>query len=162
MPLSSAAPIAGTWLLAIPALILPGASVGTAAVQIAERRAHFDLRHLRDYEYSLTVYTANVAQLAEHRIVDPGVVGSIPIVRPLITGTWPFRESLFFWRKVAQPLFSGPHLAQNWRKIPGLSMLFLILVTAALNIAVDAFSRNLRARLRLSTAARCVEGGSKD
>lgn len=33
-------------------------------------------------------------------------------------------------------------------------MLFLILVTAALNIAVDAFSRNLRARLRLSSAAK--------
>lgn len=32
-------------------------------------------------------------------------------------------------------------------------MAFLILVTAALNIAVDAFSRTLRARLRLTTVA---------
>lgn len=33
-------------------------------------------------------------------------------------------------------------------------MAFLILVTAALNIAVDAFSRSLRARLRLTTVAK--------
>ncbi len=33
-------------------------------------------------------------------------------------------------------------------------MMFLILVTALLNIGVDAFSRNLRARLRLTTTAK--------
>ncbi len=33
-------------------------------------------------------------------------------------------------------------------------MVFLILLTALLNIGVDAFSRTLRARLRLTTTAK--------
>lgn len=45
---------------------------------------------------------ASVAQLAEHRIVDPGVVGSIPIVRPEITTYFPLQALKSNWQQLAK------------------------------------------------------------